>query len=294
MFPPRAILAAVDFSAPSRAALTYAARLAKHVDAQLRVLHAEDPLLAAAASTAGIDLAAEAREELLQFVQSAAPAGDWAPMHHVVSGPAVDVICDIATREQVDLIVIGARGMSGAERRMFGSTTEGVLRNAEHSVLVVPANWRPPRMHAVDLSGTGPIIAAVDLSAPSLEAARAACDIAAMLGASLEAVHIVRALPVPARWSVHADQALRERTESARREVTQALRCTRTASPIAVRIETGPVAECLAAAATKPGQHPLLVLGRRTRSDRKGAPGSIAYRVLTLAEVPLLLHVPAD
>jgi hypothetical protein len=34
------------------------------------------------------------------------------------------------------------------------------------------------------------------------------------------------------------------------------------------------------------------VLGRRTRADRKGAPGAIAYRVLTLAQVPLLVYLP--
>ena len=49
MFPPRAILASVDFSEPSRVALTCAARLAKQCRAHLHVLHAEDPLLASAA-----------------------------------------------------------------------------------------------------------------------------------------------------------------------------------------------------------------------------------------------------
>ena len=292
MFLPRAILAAVDFSEPSRVALTYAARLAKHTGAQLRVLHAEDPLLAVAARQAEIDLARETREELEAFMQSAAPADDWAPLHDVVTGQPVEVICDIAMRERADLIVIGARGMSGAERRMFGSTTEGVLRNAEQSVLVVPASWRPPRPQADDLSGTGPVVAAVDLSVHSLAAARAACDIGKTLGTSVEAVHVVPALSVLARWSVHADAAMRNREASARSELTQSLGCLRSDTPMTLSVETGPVAECLANAATKAGRHSLLVLGRRTRTDRKGAPGSIAYRVLTLAEVPLLLYVP--
>src|SRR5688572_4137106 len=131
MFPPRAVLAAVDFSEPSRAALVYAARLARQCKAILHVLHAEDPLLAGAARAAGIDLPSETREELGAFMQDAAPAGDWAPLDHVVTGPAVDVICDIAARERADVIVIGMRGMSGAERTVFGSTTEGVLRRAD-------------------------------------------------------------------------------------------------------------------------------------------------------------------
>jgi len=34
------------------------------------------------------------------------------------------------------------------------------------------------------------------------------------------------------------------------------------------------------------------VLGRRTRADRQGAPGATAYRVLTRARVPVLVHLP--
>src|SRR5688500_5325930 len=117
MFPPRTVLAVVDFSEPSRVALMCAARLARQCHATLHVLHAEDPLLAGAARVAGIDLTTETRDALGAFVQSA--AGDWAPMHHVVTGSAVDVIRDIAVREGADVIVIGMRGMSGAERTMF-------------------------------------------------------------------------------------------------------------------------------------------------------------------------------
>ena len=64
MIPPRLILAAVDFSESSRAALTFAARLAKHADAALHVIHAQDPLLASAARSAGVDIDGETRAEL--------------------------------------------------------------------------------------------------------------------------------------------------------------------------------------------------------------------------------------
>lgn len=61
---PRSILAAVDFSDASRVALQFAARLAHQCQAELHVLHAEDPLLNAAARHHGIDLSSETREEL--------------------------------------------------------------------------------------------------------------------------------------------------------------------------------------------------------------------------------------
>jgi hypothetical protein len=40
------------------------------------------------------------------------------------------------------------------------------------------------------------------------------------------------------------------------------------------------------------GRHPILVLGRRTHDERGGAPGSTAYRILTLAAVPVLMYLP--
>jgi hypothetical protein len=92
MIPPRSVLAATDFSEGSRAAVTFAACLAKHSHATFHLLHAEDPLLAAAAREAGIDLAGDTRQALQDFVASVRPAADYAPMHHVVCGPAAEVI----------------------------------------------------------------------------------------------------------------------------------------------------------------------------------------------------------
>lgn len=204
----------------------------------------------------------------------------------------MDVICSIVLRENADLVVVGAHGMSGAERRMFGSTTEGVLRNAERSILVVPSEWTPPRPDTQDLSGTGPVIAAIDMSTPSLAACEAACRFAALLGTSVEAVHVVPPIAVPARWLAHAGAAVAQRVDAARRELETAVRLAGANVPITAHVETGPVAERLAETATKPGENPLLVLGRRTRADRKGAPGAIAYRVLTISKVPVLVHLP--
>ena len=99
MLPPRAILAAVDFSESSRTALTLAARMAQHCGAALHVLHAEDPLLFASAAARDIDLTAQTRDELNQFVASSPPAADLSPCCAVVSGSPVPVILDIAQRE---------------------------------------------------------------------------------------------------------------------------------------------------------------------------------------------------
>lgn len=75
MSPARTILAATDFSDPSRAALVFAARMARHHQAALHVVHAEHPLLDAAAGHSGVDLAAQTREEPRNRVSARSTGG---------------------------------------------------------------------------------------------------------------------------------------------------------------------------------------------------------------------------
>jgi nucleotide-binding universal stress UspA family protein len=295
MIPPRLVVAAIDFSDTSRGALAMAARLAADARAALHVLHAQDPLLATAAQVRGFDLHADTIAELDRFVAdtlgpSAGP--DRPSAIHVVTGPAGDVICDIALRERADLVVIGARGMGAAEQVLFGSTTESVLRKADVSVLVTPDAWTPAAPAAAGLAGTGPIVAAIDFAEPSMAAAAAAAALAESLNTTLELVHVVPALPVPARWTAHAEAAMADRIATATHELETAARAIRRGQ-VQRRVANGDVAEQLAAAAAAgTDRRPILVLGRRRRADRQGAPGAIAYRVLMRARVPVLVHLP--
>jgi nucleotide-binding universal stress UspA family protein len=296
MMPPRSVLAAVDFSEPSRVALEFAARLARQCQATLHVLHVESPLLAAAARARGIELIREAREELGHFAAATTAAGRLsATRHHVVGGDATRTICDIAEREQADVIVLGMHGMSGAAHALFGSTTEGVLRHSDTPVFVVPDTWTPPIPSGGDLTGMGPVIAAVETSWTAMAGAAAAARLAQALHTTVHAVHVVPALTVLERWQPHADAIVQEHMTTARREIAAALTGVTPHQEIPLRIETGSVPERLAAATSAwPGQHPILVLGRHARGSRRGVPGSTAYRVLGLAKVPVLVSCAAE
>ena len=292
MIPPKVVLAAVDFSESSRRALIFAARLSRHADARLHVVHVQDPLLANAARAAGVDIDAETRAELSAFMQSAPPAGDWSPFQDVADGPAVSVLCDTADRVNADVIVVGAHGMSGIGRLMFGSTTEGMLREADHSVFVIPDSWTPPRADADDLSGVGPVVAGVESTPAAFAAAHAARELATLLGTSLELRHVVPPPSVLSRWSAHAEAVQQERLNEARALITEAS-VLRDVAADRIDVTSGPVAEQLVEAVRAGAdRQPILVLGRRTRAERGGAPGSIAVRVLTLAEVPVLMYLP--
>jgi nucleotide-binding universal stress UspA family protein len=292
MIPPRTILAAVDFSDGSREALVLAARLAHHCRAQLHILHAEDPLLRAAAEESGVDLGVETHGELQHFIASAWPAAECMPRVHASTGPAVDVILDAAGRHDADLVVVGRTGMSGGEQRLFGSTTEELLRRSNVSVLVAPKEWPPPRSEARDLSGVGPLVAAVDLSDPSVAAARAACRLAAALHCPLEVVFVVAQRFALSRWRAHAENAVRARAAAARKELEEIVLALACSVPVRMRVETGSVPRELAAAAERTTDRaPMLVLGKKIPGAAGAPPGAIAYRVLTLARAPVLMYI---
>jgi nucleotide-binding universal stress UspA family protein len=289
---PSRVLSAVDFSESSRIALRMAARLARQCGAELHVVYAEEPLLSAAAARAGRDLTAETREELSRFVRDAAP-GATPVLQHVATGAPVPVIAQIVAREQADLIVLGAHGMSGVTRLLFGSTTEGILREAAVSVLVVPDTWMPPDPGSDDLRGTGPLIAAYDFTAPSHVAAIAACELAARLQTSVELVHVVPSPRLPLPWRAQTAHEVEQQVGVARRTLAAVVERLPSTAPVHTHVVEGIVHQALAEAATQSDhRHPILVLGRRPEGSRGAAPGSTAYRTLGLSQVPALLHVP--
>jgi nucleotide-binding universal stress UspA family protein len=55
----------------------------------------------------------------------------------VAVGRPVDEIVEAAARPDVDLVVVGARGLGTLERVVLGSVSEGVLRHADRPVLIV-------------------------------------------------------------------------------------------------------------------------------------------------------------
>jgi nucleotide-binding universal stress UspA family protein len=155
---PRTILAAVNFSDGSHAPLALAARLARRCGAEPHVLFVEDPLLDAGANRAGIHLAASSRAELRRLITDEWPAAECPPLLHVVAGPEVDVVLDVAREQGADLIVVGDRHLSRLERLVFGSFIERLLRRSDVSVLVAPVGWTPPEIGTPDAAAAGDVL----------------------------------------------------------------------------------------------------------------------------------------
>ena len=144
------ILFPTDFSEPSVNAFRYALVLADKIGATIELLNVvypqgeslDYPMLVAQTTKQQVDLS---REKLKTFVNTG--------MTQVLSqlknapgvqpdievGTPVNTICQIAERDDIDLIVIGSRGTNrSALDKLMGSVAAGVVSKAHCPVLVVP------------------------------------------------------------------------------------------------------------------------------------------------------------
>ena len=138
------ILTTTDLSKESYAAVQYAAHLADRPGAKLTIIHvpvtialtyAEFVLPADIANFDG-QIEALAEEQLRTWVNRHIDDADSVNIVIRPGAPA-EVVCDYASREDVDLIVMGTHGRTGIRRAVLGSVTEKVIRNAPCPVLSV-------------------------------------------------------------------------------------------------------------------------------------------------------------
>ncbi|MDP1571007.1 MAG: universal stress protein [Vicinamibacterales bacterium] len=144
------ILCAVDFSAPSMQALTYAMSLAQEADARLTVVHVmtsgldDTPeLYDTMISDSRLSLADyrqrhedSARERLRQAIPEA--VGSYCRVETMmIRGKPGPAILRIAGERQTDVIVIGIQGRGAADLMFLGSTTHHVVRAASCPVLTL-------------------------------------------------------------------------------------------------------------------------------------------------------------
>lgn len=135
------ILCPVDFSADSERALAAALALARATGGHVTLVTVVDPLLDAGASAAGVDhaLDAQTQRELQQLLDRAAPGlpPSAVAVSVRVGKPAREILAQ--TRDSnADVIVMGMRGIGGAQKLLLGSTSQKVLESAIVPVLIVP------------------------------------------------------------------------------------------------------------------------------------------------------------
>ena len=144
----RGALVAIDGSSHSEAAVAFLARLPLDAALVVRLVGVvERPRYPATTPAVVAGLVSEAIEKLTEerratldtaLANAAARLTQVKTVERqILVGRVVDEIVEAAGRPDVDLVVVGARGLGALERIMLGSVSEGVLRHANRPVLIV-------------------------------------------------------------------------------------------------------------------------------------------------------------
>jgi nucleotide-binding universal stress UspA family protein len=287
---PNRILLATDGSEDAARAARVAADLAERAGAELHVVHAwqADPPKAYAVTVSNTSVRwceQQAGKLLDRQVEQIERAGGAVAEGHLLRGEPVEKITELAEDLDVDLVVVGRRGLGTARRLTTGSVSEGVVRDASCPVLVVrgeEAAWPPAR-----------VVVGEDFSEDSKAAARLAASIGRLYGARTILVHAYPLLelgskvPVSGVFRINGEvRTARGTLELLAREIEEEVGETPEA-----RVAIGAPANCILEAATESAEPTLVVVGSRGLGVlERFRVGSVSTRVMREAEGPVLVY----
>jgi nucleotide-binding universal stress UspA family protein len=141
------IVVPVEGSAPSRAAVDLALRLATAEGASVIFAHAIEvtKIIAMTAQSPigpayALEAARAAAKEILDEALAQAKSSKTEVTAETVEGDCVTSLLDLAAQRGADLIVVGSHGRGGLSRALLGSVAEGILRRSAQPVLVTHAS----------------------------------------------------------------------------------------------------------------------------------------------------------
>ena len=147
------MLLATDGSEETELATRAAVELAEDTGSELHVVYVEplpDFMKKNDAGTPGYDrelyemIEEEARDTLRKLVWRVRVGGGTVADSHLRMGAVAEEIVAFADELEVDLIIVGSRGLRGIRRAITGSVSESVFRLARCPVMVVRAKGNPP------------------------------------------------------------------------------------------------------------------------------------------------------
>ncbi len=184
------IIVPTDFSVTARNSFRYAQHLARALDADLTVVHAQahylpsfDGAMIAMPPTdnhqADEQLAAFIMENEIHDAMNGAPRG---VKRRLIDGDATSSLIELSEGADSDLIVIGATGLMDFITYMNGSTSLSVARKAHCPVLLIPreVEWQPIET----------ILYAADEAALDDRMVAQVADLAVEIAAEIHFVHV--------------------------------------------------------------------------------------------------------
>lgn len=141
------ILTPTDGSEPAEAAAEDAIELAREFGASLHVVHVVEPIPLGGLSAGGEPASAEHSEVVeeqraegertLERIRNLAAEAGVDVMTAIVYGKPSTEILEYVDDENIEVVVMGTRGRSGAERFVLGSVAERVVRRSPVPVITV-------------------------------------------------------------------------------------------------------------------------------------------------------------
>jgi nucleotide-binding universal stress UspA family protein len=146
----RRILIAVDGSEPAHEAVDFGLELAREQDAAVVFAHVTlgfENVQEHAFGTGSVRACevSEADREPLERAAAAAQANGVPAETELLAGDPTDEIVAYADSIDADAIVVGRRGHGKITSTLLGSVSQGILREAQRPVVVVPSKWRRVR-----------------------------------------------------------------------------------------------------------------------------------------------------
>jgi nucleotide-binding universal stress UspA family protein len=129
------LLTAVDGSKYADKALEYAVQLAKNYNANLALIHVEEDKLIRVGGPQVEDCVGTVGECILKDAATKLEGVSFDKK--LEYGSPAEVIIKVAKKADVDIIVVGSRGLSSVRRFLLGSVSDDISMHARSSVLIV-------------------------------------------------------------------------------------------------------------------------------------------------------------
>lgn len=219
------IVVGVDGSAPSNAAVAWAAHDAAIRKIPLTLVHVTAP--AAAATSAGVAAPSliampviddyirwqqENAEQVIEDAHKIAAAtgpGGLEVQTKILSRSPTPALLELST--DAELLVAGCRGQGAVDRTLLGSVSSGLVHHAHCPVAIIHDEEIP--------SAQAPVLVGVDGSPTSERATEFAFDEASRRGVELVALHAWSDMPILGFPSINWSPAETENIKSAEKEV---------------------------------------------------------------------------
>lgn len=150
------ILVPTDFSELAESALKVAIAIAKRQHAMIILLHVLDNYAYLQPSEVFLheirilpDIKSHHEETMKELAGKISEQAEIDVDVQVEEGSPADVICRVAAKKEINLIVMGTHGTSGLRKFFIGSESFRVIKNSECPVLTIPGNWQKTEFEKV-------------------------------------------------------------------------------------------------------------------------------------------------